>query len=408
MSTSLLLACALASAHIGCPECSEHALPPEVTAIVHQVQEEQKQAEENPLLKVTTPKKELDADVAMGKDVAERVRKEMKLSTSAQMTDRVKRIGNEIAAIANRMHVVAPWGDKRFSPFEYSFEVIEGEDINAFSLPGGFIFVYEGLIKYAETDHELAGVIAHEIAHASFRHVATLQKESSKLQSFTIPLILVALLSGTDTGQKAAVATNLFETAIGSGWSVKAEEAADYGGLNYMVNSNYDPVGALTFMERLAFDAGSSEGIDWGIFRTHPPSKNRAQDMIRFLLKRDLPIHRSRTSTTFRAIRVDELDGTYSIRLLGEKVVTMAGPTSQARADQAIERLNVFLDTLPGIFQVSLSGTATLKGDHQPLIELTPEDAAYSKLSEQALAQRVLSEMKSALFDLRRRTLVQP
>lgn len=405
ISTLLLSASLMTSCH-ACDACG--ALPPSVEAIIQEVSQEQKAVEENPLLKVMTPRKDLDSDIAMGKEVAERVRKEMKLSTSTQMTERVKRIGNEIAAIANRTHIVAPWGDKRFSPFEYSFEVIEGDDINAFSLPGGFIFVYEGLIKYAETDHELAGVIAHEIAHASFRHVATLQAESSRLQSLTIPLILVSLLSGTDTGQKTAIATNLLETAVGSGWSVKAEEAADYGGLNYMLASNYDPVGSLTFMERLAFDAGSSEGIDWGIFRTHPPSKNRAQDMIRFLLKRNIPIRRSTASTTFRAIRVDELDGTYSIRILGEKIVTLAGETSLVRANAAVDRLNAFLDSVPGIFQVSLDGTARLLGDQTPLIEFASEDAAHLKVSEADLAQRALNELKSAIFDLRRRTLAQP
>ena len=75
--------------------------------------------------------------------------------------------------------------------------------MNAFSLPGGYVFVFDGLVKYSESDDELAGVLAHEICHAKFRHVATLDKEASKLQAISLPAILIAIFSGGRVARSA-------------------------------------------------------------------------------------------------------------------------------------------------------------------------------------------------------------
>ncbi len=117
-------------------------------------------------------------------------------------------IGGELAAIANASKVRTTWGDKRLNPFEYTFKVVE-EDVNAFSLPGGYIYIYEGLVKYAESDDELAGVLAHEIAHASMRHVATMQREAGKLSAMQNPLILAAILIGGAKGGDAMMVGQL-------------------------------------------------------------------------------------------------------------------------------------------------------------------------------------------------------
>lgn len=407
MLASLALAASLVVPP-ACPCGASHEdwvahLPEVVRTIAEDVQANPPPPDAAAILIDAQRQKELDADTKLGKDIAEQVRKELKMSSSPAFVDRVKRIGARLADIANQNHIEAPWGDKKPTRFEYNFEVIEGDDVNAFSLPGGYIFVYEGLIRYAETDHELAGVLAHEIAHASFRHVATLQREQSKMQSITIPLILVSLLSGSDAGQKAAIGTSLVEQAVGSGWSVQAERAADFGGFRYMQLSPYAPVGLLTFMERLAFDERNRPKIDWGIYRSHPPSRERADTLKGMMEAAGLPLERSLSSTSFRAIPVVELDQSVSVRVLGRKLFTLHGPDAEARAEVAAPKISRFLDQLPDLFEVTTRDNA-IKGFGSPLIEFKDADAEAAKLTMKELTDAVNRELKSALFQLRERT----
>lgn len=409
------IAISLGAGAFACDKDWLHDLPPEIQRIAHRTMQEKEK--ESPQTaphesQANAPKpdaklrKELDDDIAMGKEIAGKVAKELKMSTSQPMVDRVRRIGKELSEVANQVHVIAPWGEKRFTQFDYTFEVLEGNDVNAFSIPGGFIYIYEGLIKYAETDHELAGVIAHEIAHASFRHVATLQREYSKMQAVTLPLILISLLTGTDSGQKVAMGTNLLEQAVGSGWSIKAEKAADFGGLEYLYRSKYSPVGMLTFMERLAFDERNQMNVDWGIFRTHPPNKERARDIYNFLMSRDVKVSRSLTSTTFRAMDVEELDLSHSIKVLGKRIVTFSGDGAAARSNEAAIKLNTFFDSVPRLFEVELRG-ATLYGRGEALFTVHEHDAKAKNLTTEEYAKQVMTELKAAVFDLSYRTLIQ-
>src|SRR5579862_3129483 len=136
---------------------------------------------------------DVQSDIEEGKKYAEEVEKQYKLSDNKEYQARVQRIGAEISAIANAgpsWHVL--WGDPHLSRFDYTYKVIKSDDVNAFSLPGGHVYVYEGLMKQVESDDELAGVLAHESAHAAFRHVPTLEKEASKVTMISLPLILAA------------------------------------------------------------------------------------------------------------------------------------------------------------------------------------------------------------------------
>src|SRR2546423_490415 len=81
--------------------------------------------------------KEIEADIAQGKKLVEQVLKTEKVSKDEEMQKRVKRIGGTMADLANKTHLVALWGDKQFSKFDYDFTVLEGKDVNAFSIPGG-------------------------------------------------------------------------------------------------------------------------------------------------------------------------------------------------------------------------------------------------------------------------------
>lgn len=340
---------------------------------------------------------DLDNDTKIGKKYTEEVEKEFKLSKNEEYQARVQRISSELSEIARKNQVTVTWGDKRLNPFQYTFKVVEDKDVNAFSLPGGFIYVYEGLIKFAESDDELAGVLAHEIAHASFRHVATLQREAARLQLVTLPLILISVFAGGELGQGLATGASLYGTAKGSGWSVSAEEAADFGGLQYMLHSKFNPVGMLTFMERLAKEQRHTDRIDLGIYRTHPPSRDRAVTLAEKLTERGIPIRRSQVSAAFRVVLKDGKEGAVEAWFNQRRLMTFAGPDARGRSLEAAERLNAFFDQVPELFHVVVRDD-TVVGQRQNLFRVTKDDAATLKITPEQMAAQSATAIKQSLF----------
>lgn len=345
---------------------------------------------------------DMKTDREVGKKYAAEVDKELKATKDKAMQERVERIGKEMAAIANATHANASWGDKRMNTFDYTFKVVEDKDVNAFSLPGGYIYVYDGLLKFAESDDEIAGVLAHEIAHAAFRHVATLQREQSKLTSIQLPLILLAIFTGGASAAGTAIqGSSLLNQAVGSGWSVKAEQAADYGGFQYMLKSKYDPTGMLTFMERLAVKERQSPlGFELGIFQTHPPSRERADALMARMRTANLPIRRSKVASSFRVESKPAADGTVQLTFGGRPLVLLAGADATSRAGEAVERLNTFFDSLPEVYEVKVGEDGEILGRRENLITLTEADAAAGKSTLDSLQTTTLGRIRNALFNI--------
>ncbi len=339
---------------------------------------------------------DLRSDVDLGKKYSVEVEKDLKLSKNAETLARIQRIGADIAKIANTHKVKASWGDTRLNHFNYTFKLVEGTDVNAFSLPGGTVYIYEGLVKYAESDDELAGVIAHEISHASFRHIATLRREQGKLEAITLPLILISVLTGA---QGLGLAGQLGSQAIASGWSVKAEEAADYGGFQYMQESKYNPVGILTFMERLAHDDAHSERADLGIFRTHPPSRERAEKFISRLTEANIPIKRSQVTTSFRS-QIKTGDKGVELWFGTIRLHTFAGTDALKRADDAADMVNDLMDSVPRLYDVQLQEDRIIVGRGKNLFYIAEEDARKLGLSSAQMAAKALSAIKQAAYNV--------
>jgi predicted Zn-dependent protease len=358
------------------------------------------QADNPPVL---DPKHEANVqnDKELGKKYSAEVDKELKASADADGLKRVQRIGSEMAEIANRTLTKTLWGDKRFSPFDYQFKLVEGKDVNAFSLPGGYIYVYDGLLKYVESDDELAGVLAHEIGHAALRHVATLQREQSKLNAIQLPLILVAILAGGSSGAAGALGLgSLVGTAVGNGWSVKAEQAADYAGFQYIAQSKYNPTGMLTMMERLARDERGGPNIDWGIYRTHPPSRERAAALETNISRAGIPVQRSAVTTSYRAtmrpgenLNVDVLFG-------GRRIVSFSGTDAIQRADELVPRLNTFMDSEPDLFDLEIDLDGTVFARRRALFQISPLDAEAAKRPLADYQKEVMKNLKTAIYGL--------
>src|SRR5262249_38486846 len=203
-----------------------------------------------------SPEKEL----ALGKQLAGEVARQAKLVDDPLTTEYVNRLGQNLARNSD-------------AKFPFTFQVIDDEVPNAFALPGGFVFVNTGLIKLAAEEDELAGAVAHEIAHVAARHMTRQATKTTIAQMGTIPLsvILGGGLGGYAGRQAAGAAMPMMFLKFSRG----DESEADYLGVQYMYAAGYDPNGAISIFEKLESLQRRKPGTISKIFSTHPMDADR-------------------------------------------------------------------------------------------------------------------------------------
>ncbi len=140
-----------------------------------------------------------------------------------------------------------------YKPFDFDFSVYLASDPNAFATPGGYIYISSGLITLAENESEFAGVLCHEMAHVTARHISKRMEKQGKLNIGTLAAILAGIFLGG--GGKAVEAVGAFSMAAAQSLSLKYsredEEEADRLGLSYMLKAGYDRSGMITFLEKM-------------------------------------------------------------------------------------------------------------------------------------------------------------
>ncbi len=162
---------------------------------------------------------------------------------------------------------------KRQTEIEYSIAVVRDDTVNAFALPAGYIFVHTGLLSYIKSDGELAGVLAHELAHVEKRH-------SMKTISRTIGMsVLLGLIVDKSNDKRREQISKIGAVAISLaqlGYSREAEYEADAYGVKYMRAANYDKNELLAFWKRMEADSGGAKNLAvFQLFSTHPPTGER-------------------------------------------------------------------------------------------------------------------------------------
>ncbi|HSC78356.1 MAG TPA: M48 family metallopeptidase [Candidatus Acidoferrales bacterium] len=156
------------------------------------------------------------------------------------------------------------------SQVPFTVKIIDSDEVNAFALPGGYLYVNTGLILEAETESELAGVLAHEIAHVTARHTTKQASKRTLMELFSLPLIFVGGPVGYGIQQAMGLAVPLAFLKF----SRNAEREADYLGLQYTYEANYDPTALVDFLERMAQQDRSRVPT---VFSSHPMTKDRIQ-----------------------------------------------------------------------------------------------------------------------------------
>jgi Zn-dependent protease with chaperone function len=196
-------------------------------------------------------------EIRAGRDASAEFEKEEVMCADPALNAKVQRIGRRLAAVSDRPNL----------PFQ--FKVVDTSDVNAVAFPGGFIYVYRGLVEIMPSDDALAAVIGHEITHATHRHWARGTENDWLLNLITLPLLKTPVAS---TG---SVAGRMLATL---GFSRHAEGEADREGFVYLVRAGYDPQGAVQAWETmLRFSPDKKKEMK--LLRTHPLSEARLETL---------------------------------------------------------------------------------------------------------------------------------
>jgi predicted Zn-dependent protease len=199
----------------------------------------------------------------VGKELYDKLEKHGHLERNPRIENYITKLGNHLLAQSNPI-------------FDFRFSVVKNSGVNAFATPGGYVYIFRGLIDLVENESELAGVLAHEIAHANARHIASITARAGRINLATMAAMLAGALFGGGGQATAAIAAMTMATATHMNLQYRREheEEADRLGMAYLVQSAYDGnaiVNFLKIMRRYEFYSSSIPSY----FLTHPGTDER-------------------------------------------------------------------------------------------------------------------------------------
>lgn len=200
----------------------------------------------------------LDREMTLGRGMAAEVERESRLLDDPIVTEYISRLGQNLVRNSD-------------ARVPFVIKVIDSSEINAFALPGGFLFVDTGLVTVSQNEAELAGVLAHEIAHVAARHGTRQASRAQIINYASIPLIFVGGWAGYAVRQVAALAVPLGFLEFSRGF----ETQADSLGLAYVDRSGYDPTAFVDFFERIQTMEKHKPGTIARAFSSHPMTSSR-------------------------------------------------------------------------------------------------------------------------------------
>src|ERR1700745_4388651 len=216
----------------------------------------------------------VEGQINMGRQYADQVDNSSRLILDPVVTEYVNRIGQNLVRNSD-------------AQVPFTIKVIDSDEINAFALPGGFLYVTSGLILTATDEAELAGVMAHEIAHFAAHHATRQMTDSQLLNLATVPLIFVGGGIGLAVQEAARIAAPLTLTKF----SRTFEAEADYLGVEYLYQAGYDPNAFISFFERVQALERQNPGAISKMFSNHPQTSDRIRkaqsEIVRILPTRE-------------------------------------------------------------------------------------------------------------------------
>jgi len=195
-------------------------------------------------------------EITIGKNISHEIIQKNRIISNRDLKSYLENMGQKIARASHRNHL------------NYNFSIVDDNEINAFALPGGYIFINKGLIDKMDED-ELAFVIAHEIGHICARH------SLKKLQSSFFMSLVMGLASSNPDYASVRTGVNAVYNVVALGYSRSDELLADSLGLEYMHKAEYNPQGAIDALEKLKAEGGKNKSLVF--LRSHPYPEDRIE-----------------------------------------------------------------------------------------------------------------------------------
>jgi len=200
----------------------------------------------------------LEKEIALGKELAQQVEATAHIEKDPVVNEYINRLAQNLVRNSD-------------AKVPFTVRVVESPDVNAAALPGGYFFVNTGLILAADNEAELAGAMAHEIAHVAARHGTRMATKGQLINYATIPLIFV----GGGIGMAARSVTSIAVPLSFLKFTRSEEKEADYLGLQYMYATGYDPQAFTQMFEKILSQEKKQPGTVAKAFETHPPTPDR-------------------------------------------------------------------------------------------------------------------------------------
>lgn len=335
----------------------------------------------------------------VGQQALEQVKKEYKIWDNPEEQQRLLQIVNDLKPHTQRPDV------------EYQIVLLDSDEVNAFSLPGSIVCVSKALINEVQSVDELAGVLGHEMTHNCFYDALN---EASRAQKVTMPII-AAVIAAMVTGKSSETVSNVLTAGmfithgVLSTYSINIEFRADHNGVAYLIASHkYNPVGLLSFMERLAAKERSRPPVELGVFQTHPYSAERVAAIIRQIRDAGLDINRRAVTKWDPPTLETGKRGEQEVQVLnlwGETLFTFNWAPA---GTEVTERGHAMVQTLTDLLAAGVeawefyseeeAGHLVIKARDHTIFHLYPADCELNGLNAEELGGQVLNNVDAALF----------
>ncbi len=199
-------------------------------------------------------------EVDMGKQYSQQINAQLPIVNDPEINRYINVLGDSLARVADDRSL------------DWRFFVVDSKEVNAFAVPGGFVYVNRGLIERATTMDMLAGVLGHEIGHVTERHSV---KQMQKAQGANVGISLACILTGVCNSQVANAAIQVGGSAVFAKFSRTDEEEADRVGIQYVTRAGIDPRGIPEMFKILLEERNAKPGALDAFFQTHPMEESR-------------------------------------------------------------------------------------------------------------------------------------
>jgi predicted Zn-dependent protease len=336
----------------------------------------------------TTP-----SEAKLGKETALEIEKTYKVVNDPVKNALCTAIANAIAPFTQRPDVI------------YTCKILDIPDINAFSLPGGYLFVTKGLANAVESNDELAAVIAHEVAHNAMYHIRDSMKKSTPLTVAQMALIIASIYSKREDLQPGQVAmmTQIIKEAVQNGFTIEQEYQADEQAVYYLNKQKvYNPSAVYSVIMGLNQIDRVQDTEKYGYMNDHPFPRQRKErlEQIMSKLKIDINIW---TVVNFRATSKYNKEKNEAILTMGKNdIFTMNGDTSKEITERAASTINrqlmkYFIRQYDICYNM-VGDNAEIRVRNLPVLTITPADCINKGKTIKEIADQTTEAMKNAIW----------